>query len=292
MLLGEEKHPFDDPEYLYELKLDGIRCLAYVERGKVTLRNKRNKDVTSVYPELSEIWRCVAKRCILDGELVVFTDGKPDFYAVQRRSLMADSFRIRLAAKKNPVQFVAYDILYREKSELMSRPLSERKKILSETVQEGYNLSLSRYIEGQGTAFFELTKREKLEGIVAKRKAGKYYPGKRTREQVKIKVMQDEDLLICGYEPGEGGEVKDLILGYYDGNGILRCRGKVYLGISREDKSIVRKFAAGNTVQQPHFLGYEGAVWLQPVLVGTVQYMHETADGAMRQPAFKGIRQD
>ena len=76
MLLGEEKESFDDPDYIYELKLDGIRCIAYLEKGKATLRNKRNKDVTDIYPELSEIWRTANKRCILDGELVAFTDGK------------------------------------------------------------------------------------------------------------------------------------------------------------------------------------------------------------------------
>ena len=102
MLLGEEKEPFDDREYIYELKLDGIRCIAYLEKGKATLRNKRNKDVTDIYPELSEIWRTANQRCILDGELVAFTDGKPDFYALQKRSLMTDSFPNRDSGETKP----------------------------------------------------------------------------------------------------------------------------------------------------------------------------------------------
>lgn len=106
MLLHEVNEPFDDEDYIHELKLDGIRCVAYIDPKSVILQNKRFKDLTPIYPELSGICECVKKRVILDGELVVMTNGKPDFYALQRRSLMADSFKISLAAKKNPVQFV------------------------------------------------------------------------------------------------------------------------------------------------------------------------------------------
>ena len=113
MLLNQSE-PFDDKDYIYELKLDGIRCIAYLDRNKVTLQNKRYKDVTEQYPELKEMFKCVKNRVILDGELVVLTDGKPDFYALQTRSLMTDKFRIEIAAKRNPVQYVAYDILYND----------------------------------------------------------------------------------------------------------------------------------------------------------------------------------
>ena len=123
---------------------------------------------------------------------------------------MTDGFRIGIAAKRNPVQFVAYDILYVGKKRITDKAQEERKKILSDTVRDGENLSVSRWIEGKGKDFFALTKRQGLEGIVAKRKDGKYHIGKRTRDWIKIKVMQDEDLLICGYQPDENGDVKDL----------------------------------------------------------------------------------
>ena len=110
-MLLYETDPFDDEDYIYELKLDGIRCVAYIEPKSVLLQNKHHKDVTDIYPELSEMKKCVKKRVILDGELVVLTDGKPDFYALQKRSLMSDEFKIKLAEKHNPIQFVAYDIL-------------------------------------------------------------------------------------------------------------------------------------------------------------------------------------
>ena len=291
MLLNEVKEPFDDKDYVYELKLDGIRCIAYLGK-EVVLQNKRYKDVTAIYPELSDMSKCVKKNTVLDGELVVLTDGKPDFYALQKRSLMSDKFRIQLAARSNPVQFAAYDILYYDGKDLTDKPLMERKEILQEKVKEGNGLSISRYIEEKGIAFFSLAKEQDLEGIVAKKKDGLYHIGKRTSEWIKIKVMQDEDLLICGFQPDEDGLPKDLILGYYDEKGNLKCRGKVYLGVSKEERALILQYAKKNTVKDAWFEKYKNVVWLKPELVGTVRFMHETQNGGMRQPVWKGLRED
>ena len=291
MLLNEVKEPFDDKDYIYELKLDGIRCIAYLGKG-VELQNKRFKEVTAIYPELSGMSNCVKKNTVLDGELVLLSNGKPDFYALQKRSLMGDKFRIQLAAKKQSVQFAAYDILYYNGKDLTDKPLMERKAILQEKVTEGNGLSISRYIEEKGIAFFNLAKEQELEGIVAKKKDGLYHIGKRTSDWIKIKVMQDADLLVCGYQPDEDGMPKDLILGYYDENGNLQCRGKVYLGVSKEEQAIILKNAKKNTVKRPWFEKYKNAVWLKPELIGTAHYMHETESGGMRQPVWKGLRDD
>ncbi len=291
-MLLYETEPFDSDEHIFELKLDGIRCIAYIEPKSVVLQNKRHKDVTDIYPELSDMKKCVKKRVILDGELVVLIDGKPNFYALQKRSLMSDEFRIKLAAKNDPVQFVAYDILYLDGKDLTDKPLMERKEMLNKAVTEGHGLSVSRYIEKNGKDFFELAKQEQLEGIVAKQKDGLYHIGKRTHDWVKIKVMQDEDLFVCGYQPDEYGNVKDLILGYYDDNDKLQCRGKVYLGVSESDRKIIGEFAKKNTVKRPWFEKYKNAVWLKPELIGTAHFMHETESGGMRQPEWKGWRVD
>lgn len=291
-MLLYETEPFDSDEHIFELKLDGIRCIAYIEPKSVVLQNKRHKDVTDIYPELSDMKKCVKKRVILDGELVVLIDGKPNFYALQKRSLMSDEFRIKLAAKNDPVQFVAYDILYLDGKDLTDKPLMERKEMLNKAVTEGHGLSVSRYIEKNGKDFFELAKQEQLEGIVAKQKDGLYHIGKRTHDWVKIKVMQDEDLFVCGYQPDENGNVKDLILGYYDDNDKLQCRGKVYLGVSESDRKIIGEFAKKNTVKRPWFEKYKDAVWLKPELIGTAHFMHETESGGMRQPVWKGLRVD
>lgn len=292
MLLHEVNEPFDDEDYIHELKLDGIRCVNYIEPKSVAMQNKRFKDLTPIYPELSDICKCVKKRTILDGELVAMTNGKPDFYALNKRSLMKDSFRISLAAKKNPVQFVAYDILYFNGKDLTDLPLLKRKEILAENVKEDFNLSISRYVSTFGVAFFSLAKKENLEGIVSKKKDGLYHIGKRTHDWIKVKVMQDEDLLVLGYQPDEEGNVKDLVLGYYDDNGELKCRGKVYLGVSKEERTIIAEFAKKNTVKRPWFDKYKNVIWLKPQLVGTAHFMHETESGGMRQPVWKGLRDD
>lgn len=205
---------------------------------------------------------------------------------------MGDRFRIQLAAKKNPVQFAAYDILYYDGKDLTDKPLMERKAIPQAKVSEGNGLSISRYIEEQGIAFFNLAKKQDLEGIVAKKKDGLYHIGKRTSDWIKIKVMQDEDLLILGYQPDEDGVPKDLILGYYDDRGKLQCRGKVYLGVSKEERVFILKFSKKNTIKKPWFEKYKNVVWLKPELVGTAHFMRETENGGMRQPVWKGLRDD
>lgn len=157
MLLNEVKEPFDDKDYIYELKLDGIRCIAYLGKD-VVLQNKRFKDVTAIYPELSDMSKCLKKNTVLDGELVLLSNGKPDFYALQKRSLMGDKFRIQLAAKKQSVQFAAYDILYYNGKDLTDKPLMERKAILQEKVTEGNGLSIRAISKKRGSRFLILQK--------------------------------------------------------------------------------------------------------------------------------------
>lgn len=288
-MLMYETEPFDDENYIYELKLDGIRCLAYLGDNATELMNKRNKNVTEIYPELKEMHRCAKKKCILDGELVVFNEGVPDFYALQARSLKTDEFKIKLASKKNPVQFVAYDILYCDGEQITDKPLMERKKIMEDNISENNGLSISRYIERDGIKFFELAKARGLEGIVAKEKSGKYYIGKRTRKWLKIKVMQEEDLIICGYQPDENGYPKDIVLGERDDKGNLVYRGKVFLGVSKEERALLYEYATKGTTK-PHFELKGDIVWLEPKLIGTVRYMHVTENG-FRQPVWKGIKE-
>lgn len=113
MLIGEMTDAFDSPDFIYELKLDGERCLAYLDpKGSTELRNKRNVKMLLKVPELSEIHRQVKCRCILDGELIVIKNGKPDFFEIQRRSLTSNEFKIHLQTQKYPASFTAFDILY------------------------------------------------------------------------------------------------------------------------------------------------------------------------------------
>ena len=148
MLIGEMAEAFDSADYIYELKLDGERCIAYLDPKIGTdLRNKRNVKMLPKVPELSDIHKQVKCRCILDGELIVIKDGKPDFFEIQRRSLTSNSFKIYLHSAKLPASFIAFDILYYNDHKTHSLPLMERKKLLEELIQDNERLSVSRYTQ-------------------------------------------------------------------------------------------------------------------------------------------------
>lgn len=291
MLIGTSGIPFDSEDHLFELKFDGIRCLAYLDPQEGTqLRNKRNINVNPAYPELMELHTQAKGRCILDGELVVFENGKPAFSEVQRRALMMDPFKIRLAAQRLPACFVAFDILYWRDRETMREPLIRRKALMQEAVKEGGQLALSRVFEGNGTQLYALAEQEALEGVVAKRRSSIYTPGRRTKSWIKIKSLMDDDFVILGYIQKEGG-MNSLILGQYR-DGLLVYKGHVTLGVSGGNFRRIRSAPKAKIPPAAASKGNEQAVWVEPRLVCTVQFMERTASGGMRQPVFKGLRED
>lgn len=158
-----------------------------MDKNNTDLRNKRDKKLVPIMPELSDLHKSIKRKCILDGELIVTVDGKPDFYAMMKRSLMTNSFKINLAASQHPVSFVAYDILYLDDKLIIDLPLLERKEILKNTVTEIDRLVISRYVENEGIKLFQLTKERQLEGIVAKPKDSQYRLGKKTDIWIKCK---------------------------------------------------------------------------------------------------------
>lgn len=196
MLINEANEAFDSPDYIYELKLDGIRCIAYLDKDSTDIRNKRDFKLLSKVPELSDIHKNIKSKCILDGELIVTKNGVPDFFEIQRRSLMSDPFKIQLAGKKYPASFIAYDILYLDGKLITDLTLLERKKMLADIVVESDKIAVSRYIENKGITLYELAKQQNLEGIVAKEKNSKYYMDSRTKNWIKIKFLKDDDFKI------------------------------------------------------------------------------------------------
>lgn len=295
MLIAREEPAFDSPEFIYELKFDGERCIAYLDPNDGTqLRNKRNEKMLPKVPELKDIHRQVRHRCILDGELAVLKEGKPDFSEIQRRSLMSNPLKIELASVQSPASFVAFDILYDTDHSVCDLPLMDRKQLLSEVIaQETPHLSLSRFIEEKGTAFYQAVEKQDLEGIVAKRKNSTYHMGERTKNWVKCKNLKDEDFVICGYIYKQENLVS-LVLGQYNHSGELCCTGHVTMGVSREDFRhilAVPKTEYSPFKEQPA-TSSKGACWIVPALVCTVKYMEKTKDGKLRQPVFKGLRLD
>lgn len=288
MLISELTEPFNDPNWIYELKLDGIRCIAYLDLEQDTeLRNKRNDRLLPKVPELAGINRQVKERCILDGELVILKNGVPDFFELQKRALTTNQFKIQLSSDKYPACFVAYDILYRNGQQLTDLPLLERKSILADTVMEAPKLAISRYIPEKGIELFEIAKQQKLEGVVAKKSNSKYYFDKRTKDWIKFKYLADQDFVVCGYIIKEKGVIS-IVLGQYKDTELI-YQGHVTLGVRYGDLRMAE------TIPQSPFLitppGNENAVWLKPELVCTVQYMPNDK-GTLRQPVMKGFRND
>lgn len=288
MLIAEQVDPYDDENSIFELKLDGCRCIAYCSESDVDLRNKRNRKLLPQFPELEYIHRNCHGKCILDGELIVPINGRPDFYELQKRTLSTNPFKIQLAKDRYPAAFVAYDILYADGRQLTGLSLMERKAILSKMVTDSNELSVSRYIGQHGRTLFELAKQQELEGVVGKKMESLYWFGKRTKEWKKVKRMLDEDLICIGYIPKEHG-ITSLILAKYDNEGQLRIVTHVTLGVNQQKMQ-----QAGVEEERCPFsqvpVGHEGAVWLRP-MVCTIEYMPSERDG-YRQAVFKGFRDD
>ncbi len=290
MLIGEMQDPFDSPDYIYELKLDGERCIAYLDKDSTELRNKRNVKMLRKVPELSEIHKQVKCRCILDGEQIVMVNGRPSFAEIQRRSLMSNAFKIKLAAEKNAASFIAYDILYYKDRQVTDLPLMDRKKLLQKVVKtENDRFAISRYIEEKGIALYELAEQQKLEGIVAKRKDSKYYFDKRTKDWIKIKWLLDDDFVVCGYILKGAGKISLVIAQYRDG--VLVYKGHVTSGVTSRHVDILSQL---QKLPSPPFeapSGNDDAVWVEPKQVCIVQWMPRD-NGGLNQPVFKGFRDD
>lgn len=296
MLIAENVAPFAAEEYVYEIKWDGERCVAFLDPDDgVRLENKRNVRMLPKVPELSGIHRQASKRCILDGELVCMTDGKPDFSVIQRRSLLTDKYRVELESKRHPAVFIAFDCLYYDRCDLMMCPLSERREYLRQAVADSDSLAVSRiYGADQAMELFNLTQAQGLEGIVAKKKDSLYFQGKRTKSWLKMKHLMDDDFVVCGYID-KGGHMTSIVLGQYREQELM-YKGHVTLGVSSEAFSEIKIQPSRATppfadpVPAKH--GNEKAVWIEPTLICTVKFMHRTQNGGMRQPVFKGLRKD
>lgn len=291
MLISEMKKPFNNKNYIYELKLDGIRCIVYLDKNSTDIRNKRDFKLLPRFSELNNIHKYVNEKCILDGELIVAgKDGKPDFFELQRRTMLSNNFKIELAINSQPASFIAYDIIYLKDNLINELELIERKiKLQSVINSEDSRFAVSRFIEEKGIELFELSTQQNLEGIIAKKKESKYWFDKRTKDWIKFKNMADDDFIICGYLPKKNNIVS-FVLGKYEENELV-FTGHVTLGVSlrilqKYEYKIIEKCPFNN---KP--LNHDDAIWIIPDIVCTVEYMPNDKD-KLRQPVFKCIRED
>ncbi|MDF2800426.1 MAG: dependent ligase [Anaerocolumna sp.] len=225
MSIDKLSRPFDSKEFIYELKLNGIRCIAYIDETSTTLRDKNNISLNEYFPELLAINAHVKCKCILDGEIIVLKRGVSDKAGIDKRMPTGGSKPFSILYKEFPASFIAFDILYMNNKSLVKLPLMERKKLLEETVNDSMRLATSRYVWQHGISMFYLAKRNKLDGVIAKHIKSLYHPGIPTKEWFNILVSAYHYYVVCGYYIHDNGKIH-IILGQYREKELL-FKGKI-----------------------------------------------------------------
>jgi bifunctional non-homologous end joining protein LigD len=299
MLATLVNKPFDKEGWLYEVKWDGFRSISYLNKGIVDIRSRNNKNFNKkFYPLYNELkdWQVNA---VVDGEIIVVNDqGVPDFNALQEWRSEADGQLI----------YYVFDILWLEGYDLMRVPLEERKTILQEIIPETGMIRMSENFSVTGTAFFEMTDKMGLEGILAKKADSVYQPNIRSKAWLKVKTEKQQEAVIAGYTKNEGTSKKfsALLMGVYE-NDKLVFIGPVGTGFnSKMQEELLRHMKPFETKTCPfeEVPDYNKpsrfrpdppkaeVTWLKPRLVADVSYRSVGGDGGMRHPSFKGLRED
>ncbi len=295
MLAKEAKAPFTDADWLFEVKWDGFRALAYIN-DELSLRSRNQNELLNNFPELEEL-KQLAHGVILDGEIVVLSGGKVDFQALLERGKATTPTDITLKTARSPAAYVVFDILEKGGKPLLDLPLTDRKRILKESVREGKHVLLADYVEEKGEAYFEAAMQKGLEGVMAKRKSSPYKAGVRSGDWLKIKKTRTCDCVIFGYTQGTGARTNTfgaLMLGLYDVEGRAVFIGKVGTGFSQALLQSLRdqfqKIVSEATPFEADVA--EKVTWLKPILVCEVTYQVVTKDGRLRMPRFLRLRAD
>ena len=279
-------------EWLHEIKYDGYRMVARIERGKARLYSRTGKDWTAAFQRVADdIAKLPVKNAWVDGEVVVLDDeGRTSFQALQNALSGADATFV----------FFAFDLMYRDGVDLRKVPLVERKRLLRETVGDGVGaVRVGPEVQGHGDEFFRQACSLSLEGAVCKRADSPYREGLRTRDWVKVKCTRQQEMVIGGYTDPQGSRTGfgALMLGVYEG-GKLRYAGKVGTGFNEKTLDDIYAQLRKRERDTPAFVdpprGYEarGAHWVAPDLVAQVAFTEWSDDGALRHPSFLGLRLD
>ena len=295
MLAKVAEQPFSGKDWIFEIKWDGFRAIAYID-GDVSVKSRNQKELKQNFPELKQLSH-LARNIVVDGEIVVMHEGKPDFQTLLERGQSVSAREIERQAQRAPAAYIVFDILEKDGKPLTDLPLMKRKQILKESLVEGSNVLISDFIEENGEAYFRLVLDKGLEGVVAKKKDSLYEEGLRTGAWLKIKKLRTCDCVIFGYTLGGGVREKTfgaLLLGLYDAQGKPVYVGKVGTGFNQQTLGILMdKFEKIKTEAAP-FKPEAGDVvmWLEPKLVCEVAYQVVTRDLRLRMPRFRNLRED
>jgi bifunctional non-homologous end joining protein LigD len=317
MLATPVDKPFDDYQWIFEFKWDGVRSILFLNKAKgiLEIQSRNGKSITHRYPEIVDLIKkslidSNSIKCkesvILDGEIVVLNErGTPDFQKHQRRMNVESDSEITTLSGKMPATYYVFDILYLDGKSLQGLPFVDRRKILSDVIILGGSadsrIRISEYVEGQGRQMFEKARAMDLEGIVAKWKLGRYLQGSRSGSWLKVKRVKTQDCVIIGYTPGEGrreGYFGSLLLAVND-QGKLRFAGHTGSGFDTVTMMQLYDRLQELRIQTPYqdildtvqFINRE-PIWVKPDLVAEVKFSEWTKDRIMRTPISVRLRED
>ena len=305
MLATSIDEPFDGAEWLFEIKWDGYRAIAFIAEGKVRLVSRNQNDLTPRYPELKDLPKFIkAKTAILDGEVVALDEqGRASFSLMQQRTGFRPGGRRGATNADVPVLYYAFDLLYLDGYDLRKLALEERKKKLVSLIVTGDAVRYSDHYEREGKALFEVAKQKGLEGILSK-KRDSVYQERRSGEWLKIKIRHRMECVIGGYTEPEGSRAHfgSIVLGLYDKQVRLIHVGQAGSGFNQKSLDEIWKLLKKRETKQKPFYGDVEALrkvyWVKPELVAEIEYAEwtEGASGGsgpkLRAPVFLGLRED
>jgi bifunctional non-homologous end joining protein LigD len=309
MLATTSGQPFDDPQWLFELKWDGVRALATCMRpgrgddASTTLVSRQGNDITAAYPELASLWeRVLARNAVLDGEIVALAPGGvPSFERLQQRMHVRDAAAIERLRARVPVTYMVFDLLWADGEPLIGLPLTERLARLDAVAVPGGSIQRSDVVAEHGRALYAAVRERGLEGIMAKHAASVYRPGRRSPEWRKVKSRREVDCVIGGWLPSTtpARPVGSLLLGLYAGPA-LRYVGRVGTGFDDAELRRLAPLLAERTSErcpfdEPPVRGRADGPpvagrWVAPELVCRVEYGEVTARARLRGPSYKGLQ--
>jgi bifunctional non-homologous end joining protein LigD len=297
-----DAHDVSDGEWAFEMKWDGIRAVAVVQGGAVTLTSRNGNDLTPAYPELQALAERVDGEggAVLDGEIVAVDEkGRPDFGLLQTRMGLTRPRDVARAAKAAPVKLLLFDVMRAEGRSLVKDEYDDRREVLERIVESGGAIDVPPAFDGDLEAAVATSKRLRLEGVVAKRRDATYSAGRRSRAWIKMKHHQTQEVVIAGWRPGAGRRadgVGSLLMGVPGDDG-LHYVGRVGTGFTdRELDELLPSLRAAERKTSPLVgvpaVDARDAHWVTPSRVGEVSIAEWTSTGRLRQPSWRGWRPD
>jgi bifunctional non-homologous end joining protein LigD len=304
MLATAVDKPFSNNDWVFEVKWDGVRAIAFVRNGIARLQSRNGNDITVTYPEVEDSLQKSLTGidfAVLDGEIVVLdNNGHPDFQGHQRRMHIQNVREIEKLANEIPATYYLFDILYHDSKNVEQSNYLKRRQLLTQIIIPDENIRISDYIDERGIEMLQHTKKLNLEGIIAKKKTSPYIEGIRSRDWLKIKNIKTQDCVVVGYTKGLGRRISvfgSLLLAIYNPPK-KKFTFVGHSGSGFDDDSIELIYSKLQKIKTDIMpienLPYKNrdTVWVKPVSVAEIKFTGWTKDGIMRAPIFLRFRDD